>query len=344
MSVKSVAVIGGGSFGTVIANIIAHNGHHTRLWMRDADQVESLNTTRQNAVYLPGLDLNERVTATHDLKAAVQDVDLILVAVPSGSFRAVVRQMLPHLHEGVILVSLTKGIEAHTFCLMSQILAQEVATARIAVLSGPNLAREIALRSPTGTVVASNDAEVRTLVQHILRSDTFHVYANDDMLGVELGGSLKNIYAIIAGLADAMGMGHNTISMLITRSLTEMARFGVRLGADPMTFLGLSGVGDLIVTCSSPLSRNFRVGKALGEGKDIDLIINELGQVAEGVNTLKQVKQKADELRVHMPLAASLYQIIYNKAGIDHIINSLMLEETELDVEFEVGKAKLLNG
>jgi glycerol-3-phosphate dehydrogenase (NAD(P)+) len=199
------------------------------------------------------------------------------------------------------------------------------------------------MRSPTGTVVASNDAEVRKLVQETLRSDSFRVYANDDMLGVELGGSLKNIYAIIAGLADAMGMGHNTISMLITRSLTEMARFGVRLGADPMTFLGLSGVGDLIVTCSSPLSRNFRVGKALGEGKDLDLIINELGQVAEGINTLKQVKEKADELGVHMPLASSLYAIIYNKAGIDHIINSLMLEETELDVEFEVGKAKLLS-
>lgn len=343
MSVKNVAVIGGGSFGTVIANIIAHNGHLTRLWMRDADQVDLLNATRQNAVYLPGLELHECVSATNDLKAAVQDVDLILVAVPSGSFRTVVQQMRPYLHEGVILVSLTKGIEAHSFKLMSQILADEVPTARIAVLSGPNLAREIATRSPTGTVVASNDSEVRTLVQHILRSETFRVYANDDMLGVELGGSLKNIYAIIAGLADAMGMGQNTISMLITRSLTEMARFGVQLGADPMTFLGLSGVGDLIVTCSSPLSRNFRVGKALGEGKDIDLIINELGQVAEGVNTVKQVKQKADELGVPMPLASSLYQIIYNKAGIDHIIDSLMLEETELDVEFEVGKAKLLN-
>jgi glycerol-3-phosphate dehydrogenase (NAD(P)+) len=343
MSVKSVAVIGGGSFGTVIANIIAHNGHLTRLWMRDADQVESLNTTRQNAVYLPGLELHERVTATNDLKAAVQNVDLIMVAVPSGSFRTVVQQMRPYLHEGVILVSLTKGIEAVSFKLMSQILADEAPTARIAVLSGPNLAREIANSSPTGTVIASNHAEVRTLVQHILRSDTFRVYANDDMLGVELGGSLKNIYAIIAGLADAMGMGHNTNSMLITRSLTEMARFGVRLGADAMTFLGLSGVGDLIVTCSSPLSRNFRVGKALGEGKDIDLIINELGQVAEGVNTVKQVTQKAQELGVQMPLANSLYQIIYNKAGIDHIIDSLMLEETELDVEFEVGKAKLLD-
>jgi glycerol-3-phosphate dehydrogenase (NAD(P)+) len=343
MSVKSVAVIGGGSFGTVMANIIALNGHNTRLWMRDADQVESLNTTRQNTLYLPGHELHDRVVATHDLKAAVEDVDMIFVAVPSGSFRAVVKQMRPYLHEGVILISSTKGIEAITFRLMSQILAEEVPGARIAVLSGPNLAREIAMRSPTGTVVASNDAEVRKLVQETLRSDTFRVYANDDMLGVELGGSLKNIYAIIAGLADAMGMGHNTISMLITRSLTEMARFGVRLGADPMTFLGLSGVGDLIVTCSSPLSRNFRVGKALGEGKDLDLIINELGQVAEGLNTLKQVKEKADELGVHMPLASSLYAIIYNKAGIDHIINSLMLEETELDVEFEVGKAKLLS-
>jgi glycerol-3-phosphate dehydrogenase (NAD(P)+) len=343
MSVKSVAVIGGGSFGTVMANIIALNGHNTRLWMRDAEQVESLNTTRQNTLYLPGLDLHARVVATHDLKAAVEDVDMIFVAVPSASFRTVVKQMFPYLHEGVILISSTKGIEAVTFKLMSQILAEEVPTARIAVLSGPNLAREIATRSPTGTVVASNDAEVRKLVQETLRSETFRVYSNDDMLGVELGGSLKNIYAIIAGIADALGMGQNTISMLITRSLTEMARFGVRLGADPMTFLGLSGVGDLIVTCSSPLSRNFRVGKALGEGKDIDLVINELGQVAEGVNTLKQVKEKAVELNVHMPLASSLYEIIYNKAGIDHIINSLMLEETELDVEFEVGKAKLLS-
>jgi glycerol-3-phosphate dehydrogenase (NAD(P)+) len=344
MSLKNVAVIGGGSFGTVVANIIAHNGHHTHLWMRDVDQVESLNATRQNAAYMPGLELHEKVVATHDLSAVINGVDMIFVAVPSGSFRSVVKQMAPYLKPGVILISATKGIEAVTFRLMSQILAEEVAGARIAVLSGPNLAREIAQRTPTGTVVASADEEVRTLVQEVLRSDTFRVYSNNDMLGVEFGGSLKNIYAIIAGLADSQGMGQNTISMLITRSLTEMARFGVRLGADPMTFLGLSGVGDLIVTCSSPLSRNFRVGKALGEGKDIDMIINELGQVAEGVNTVKQVKQKADELGVSMPLCSSLYEIIYNKAGIGHIIASLMLDESGLDVEFEVGKATLLRG
>ena len=342
MSVKNVAVIGGGSFGTVMANIIAQNGHLTRLWMRDSEQVDSLNTTRQNAIYLPGFKMHEQVSATSDLKLAVEDVDMIFVAVPSASFRSVVQQMKLYLHPHIILITATKGIEHGTFKLMSQILAAEVDDGRIAVLSGPNLAREIAENSPTGTVIASHDPEVRREVQEALRSDTFRVYANDDMLGVELGGSLKNIYAILAGLADAIGMGQNTISMLITRSLTEMARFGVCLGADPMTFLGLSGVGDLIVTCSSPLSRNFRVGKALGEGKDLDMIINELGQVAEGVNTVRLVKEKADELGVHMPLCSSLYEIIYNKAGIDHIINSLMLSETELDVEFEVGRAKLL--
>ena len=342
MSVKNVAVIGGGSFGTVMANIIAQNGHLTRLWMRDSEQVDSLNTTRQNAIYLPGFKMHEQVSATSDLQLAVEDVDMIFVAVPSASFRSVVQQMKPYLHPHIILITATKGIEPGTFKLMSQILAEEVDDARIAVLSGPNLAREIAENSPTGTVIASHDPEVRREVQEALRSDTFRVYANDDMLGVELGGSLKNIYAILAGLADAIGMGQNTISMLITRSLTEMARFGVCLGADPMTFLGLSGVGDLIVTCSSPLSRNFRVGKALGEGKDLDMIINELGQVAEGLNTVRLVKEKADELGVHMPLCSSLYEIIYNKAGIDHIINSLMLSETELDVEFEVGRAKLL--
>lgn len=342
MSVKKVAVIGGGSFGTAIANIIARNGHETHLWMRDPEQVASLNQTRVNAVYLPGHEIHHSIIAANDLQAVVAGVDMVFVAVPSGSFRSVVHQLRVVLPPGIILITATKGIEAVTFKLMSQILADEIPSARIAVLSGPNLAKEIVNHSPTGTVIASNDAEVRTVVQETLRSETFRVYANDDMLGVELGGSLKNIYGIIAGLADAMGMGQNTIAMLITRSLTEMARFGVRLGADAMTFLGLSGVGDLIVTCSSPLSRNFRVGKALGEGKDLDLIINELGQVAEGVNTLKQVKEKADELGVDMPLCSSLYDIIYNKAPISHIISSLMLADSALDVEFVVGKAKYL--
>jgi glycerol-3-phosphate dehydrogenase (NAD(P)+) len=337
MSVKNVAVLGGGSFGSVVANIIAQNGHKTLLWMRDADQAESLNRLHENINYLPGYKIHEDVLATTDLAGAACDVDLIFVAVPSNSFREVVKQMQPLIHEDAILVSLTKGIEAKTFALMSQILAEETSNALIAVLSGPNLAKEISGGSPTGAVVASKDEHVVTEVQEVLRSDSFRVYSNSDMLGVELGGSLKNIYAIIAGLAEAVGMGNNTNAMLVTRSLTEMARFGVKLGADPMTFLGLSGVGDLIVTCSSPLSRNFRVGKALGEGKDIDAVIAEMDQVAEGVNTLKQVKEKADELGVHMPLVNGLYEIVYNNETVDHIIKSLMLEERGLDVEYATG-------
>ena len=334
MSVKNVAVLGGGSFGTVIANIIANNGHKTLLWMRDPEQVSTLNKLHENANYLPGYKLHKDVVATDNLEAAVKDVDLIFVAVPSSSFRDVVRQMNPLIHKDVILVSLTKGIEAKTFALMSQILAEETSNKHIAVLSGPNLAKEITANSPTGAVVASREEAVVAAVQDVLRSDSFRVYSNSDMLGVELGGSLKNIYAIIAGMAEAVGMGHNTNAMLVTRSLTEMARFGVELGADPMTFLGLSGVGDLVVTCSSPLSRNFRVGKALGEGKDIDLVISEMDQVAEGINTLKQVKEKADELGVKMPLVSGLYEIVYNNQTVDHIIRSLMLEEQGLDVEF----------
>lgn len=310
--------------------------------MRDEEQVERLNRTHENANYLPGYPLHKQLVANLDLQAVVKNADVVFVAVPSSSFRDVVKKMKPYLSSNVILVSSTKGIEPKTFNLMSQILQSEIKQARVAVISGPNLAKEIATQSPTGTVIASADEEVRKEVQHLLCSDTFRVYANDDMLGVELGGSLKNIYAIIAGLADSMGMGHNTNAMLVTRSLTEMARFGVKLGADPMTFLGLSGVGDLIVTCSSSLSRNFRVGKALGEGRNLEAITADLGQVAEGLNTLEQVREKSEELGVDMPLVQGLYDIIHRNATIDHIVNSLMLEEQGLDVEFEVGRAKKL--
>lgn len=343
MKAKNVAVLGGGSFGTVIANIIAQNGHNTLLWMRDAEQVEILNRDRENLIYLPGFTLHEKIKAIQSLEMAVEDADMVFVAVPSSGFRDVVKKMQPFVKDGVILVSLTKGIEAGTFKLMSQILSEEIPNAKVAVVSGPNLAKEIASSSPTGSVVASTDAKVRTLVQKTLRSLTFRVYANDDMLGVELGGSLKNIYAILAGVAESRGMGHNTNSMLVTRSLTEMARFGLALGADPMTFLGLSGVGDLIVTCSTPLSRNFRVGKALGEGKSVEAILAELGQVAEGVNTLKPVVEKAKSLNIEMPLAQGLYEIIYNNQDIEHIISSLLLEERGLDVEFVAGEAKRLS-
>ncbi|MES3008120.1 MAG: NAD(P)H-dependent glycerol-3-phosphate dehydrogenase [Pseudomonadota bacterium] len=343
MSMSTVSVLGGGSFGTVIANIIAENGYRVNFWMRSEALVAEVNQTHENPQYLPGYRLHENVVANHNMQEAVANAEVIFVAVPSAYFRAVVQDVVKVCRSDAILISTTKGIEAGTFNLMSEILRQESPGARIGVLSGPNLAKEIAAKNLTGTVIASEHASVRELVQKVLKSEYFRVYTNDDMFGVELGGALKNIYAIIAGLASAMGMGHNTNSMLVTRSLTEMARFGRRLGADPMTFLGLSGVGDLVVTCSSPLSRNFRIGVALGQGLTIEQAVVEVGQVAEGVNTLRLVKEKADELGVYMPLVKGLYQIIYGGTSVKNIVASLMLGEQALDVEYEANQTKTLN-
>ena len=343
MPASKVSVIGGGSFGTVLANIAAQNGHDVMLWMRSTQGIDDVNRQHENPQYLPGYELNRKVVASADMEAAVAGSDIIFVAVPSSSFRQVVKSVAAHAPKRAMLVSTTKGIEAGTFRLMSQILSEELPQARVGVLSGPNLAKEIASKQLTGTVIASSHDAVRELVRDVLKSKFFKVYTNDDMFGVELGGSLKNIYAIIAGVAAAIGMGHNTNSMLVTRSLTEMARFGRELGADPMTFLGLSGVGDLIVTCSSALSRNYRIGLALGQGKSIEEAAAEVGQVAEGINTVKLVVEKADELGVYMPLATGLYQVIYKGQSISNIISSLMLSEQNLDVEFAAPEEKILS-
>ena len=346
---ENIAVLGGGSFGTVLACITGGNGHRVRFWMRNAAAVAAVNSEHENPGYLPGCKLPDDVTATEDMAQAVQEAGIIFVAVPSASFRSVVKKMRGFAPPDAILISTTKGIEAGSFLLMSQILAEESPAAPIGVLSGPNLAKEIAAGHLTGSVIASDNEEVRRRVMEALKSKNFRVYVNDDMFGVELGGSLKNIYAIIAGMAEAIGMGFNTNSMLVTRALAEMARFGSALGADPMTFLGLAGVGDLVVTCSTPLSRNYRIGQALGRGKSIEEAMADLaegaaggvaggvaegGQMAEGVNTVKLVTQKAAELEVYMPLATGLYRVIYEGEAIPNMISALMLGEQALDVEF----------
>ncbi len=338
--IVKVAVVGGGSFGTVMANIAAGNGFPVSFWMRSDALAAAINRDHVNESYLPGYALNERVVATHDMAAAVSGAQLIFVAVPSSSFRAVVSELVKSADPGSMFVSTTKGIEAGTFMLMSQILGELAPESPIGVLSGPNLAKEIAEKQLTGTVIASANLEVREAVLTVLKSRYFRVYTNDDMFGVELGGSLKNIYAIVAGMAAALGMGHNTNSMLVTRGLTEMARFGRSLGADPMTFLGLSGVGDLVVTCSSPLSRNYRLGYALGRGQSMAHATKEIGQVVEGVNTVKLVNERADELGIYMPLASGLYSALFEGADLEAIISSLMAGEQALDVEFAAQENK----
>ncbi|WP_341936977.1 NAD(P)H-dependent glycerol-3-phosphate dehydrogenase [Marinimicrobium sp. C2-29] len=330
----TLTVLGGGSFGTAIANIIAGNGYSTYLWMRNPERAAEAQAQRENQQYLPGHRLVDNLEVTSDLERAVSRSDLVFVSIPSHSFRAVTRQIAPLLRPGAMVVSTAKGIEPEGFTLMSQILEQELPQHPIGVLSGPNFAKEIVSRQQTGTVIASSDAALVARVQSCLRSETFRVYANHDRYGVELGGALKNIYAIICGMAAALGAGHNTQAMLLTRSLAEMGRFASAMGANPMTFLGLSGVGDLILTCTSDLSRNYRVGYALGQGEPLEDIISGLGQVAEGVNTLRQVKQKADELNVYMPLVTGLYAVLFEGEAIADVARKLMLGEQNHDVEY----------
>lgn len=333
-ALEKVAVLGGGSFGTIIANMVAENGYRVSHWMRDEQRVEEIRTRRENSRYLPGYHLADALEPTTDIQQALTGAQLVFVSIPSHSFRAVIRQAAAYLTPEQMIVSTTKGIEADTFSLMSEILRDELPQGRIGVVSGPNLAKEVAQRQLTATVIASEDAELREAVQKVLHSAYFRVYASSDTYGVELGGTLKNIYAIAAGLSAAMGMGENTKSMLMTRSLAEMSRFAVCLGANPMTFIGLAGVGDLIVTCMSPLSRNYRVGYALGEGKTLDQAVAALGQVAEGVNTLKQVKVKAQEMQIYMPLVWGLYEVVFNHAPVAEVVKTLMLNEQSTDVEF----------
>lgn len=334
MDKQSVCVLGGGSFGTALANIMANNGHQVSQWMRNEEQVEEINLTGLNSRYLPNAPLHRELLATSNLEEAIRASDTIFVSIPSKSFEQVVDRIKPLLTADKILISTTKGFNPNRFELMSDILRRNGVTGRIGVLSGPNLAKEIAAGQLTGSVIASNDDALRATVIELLKSRTFRVYENRDSKGVELAGALKNIYAIVCGLAKAMKVGENTMAMIMTRSLAEMSRFAVHFGANPMTFLGLAGMGDLIATCTSPLSRNYRVGFALGSGEELEKAVGAIGEVAEGVNTLRMVVEEANKHGLYMPLASGLYKLIFDNASLDSLIGSMMTGEQKWDVEF----------
>jgi len=329
-----VAVLGGGSFGSAMAKVLGENGHTVHFWMRDEAQADEIRDTGINSRYMPDVALTGDIQPTTSLPEAVGNAEIVFVAIPSKAFRSVIRENSSEFREGQIVVSLTKGIEEHGFKLMSEILQEEIPRSRIGVLSGPNLAGEIVSQDLTATVIAAKDPDVRRTVQELLGCEYLRVYANVDVYGVELAGALKNIYAIVAGLASARKLGENAKAMLITRGLAEMSRFAVSLGANPMTFMGLAGVGDLIVTCTSPKSRNYRVGYAVGNGQALDDAVAELGQVAEGIYTLKLVKEKSEAIGIYMPLVRGLYEILYDGASISAVINSLMMSVQNSDVEF----------
>ena len=330
---KEIAVLGGGSWGTVLANLAAINGNKVTLWMRDEANVESINTNSLNKKYLPDYLLDRRLIATSNIED-IESSLLVLFCVPSSSFREVLLKSIKYVNPEALLISATKGIEEKGFLLMSQILENEIKSHDIGVISGPNLALEISQNQLTGTVIASKSKKLTEECIKIFASDSFRIYTNSDPYGVELGGALKNIYAIACGIADGLQSGENTVGMIMTRGLAEMSRFAVNQGADPMTFLGLSGVGDLITTCASPLSRNHAFGKLIGKGFQVDEAQKEIGQTTEGLKTLKVVWNKSKEEGVDMPIVNSLYKIIYENEPLEGSIEKVLGTDQPKDVEF----------
>ena len=332
MNKKNISVLGGGSWGTVLAYLASLNGNYVSLWMRDKELVETINQSRINQRYLPNLDLNSKIKATCDIKD-IENSDTVIFCVPSDAFREVSELASSYIQESSYLITATKGVEKEGFSLMSQILEEYYPANSIGVISGPNLAEEIAEGQLSGTVIASKDATLRDSVIKDLSNDFFKVYENNDPYGVEMGGALKNIYAIACGIADGLNSGENTIGMIMTRGLGEMGRLATDLGANPQTFLGLAGVGDLITTCASPLSRNHQFGKCIGKGLSVEAAKQKIGQTIEGLKTLKVVKNIADDHKVEMPIVDSLYKIIYKGSNLDGAIQNVLGQERVKDDE-----------
>ena len=333
MNRKNISVLGGGSWGTVLAYLASLNGNQVNLWMRDNDLAETINNTRINKRYLPNLDLGKNITATSQIED-IKESDLIIFCVPSDAFRDVSLVASSFINENTFLVTATKGVEKDDFSLMSKILEEYYSKNLIGILSGPNLAEEIANHHLSGTVIASKHKILRDEVIQNLSTNFFRIYENDDPYGVEMGGALKNIYAIACGIADGLNSGENTIGMIMTRGLGEMSRLATDLGANPQTFLGLAGVGDLITTCASPLSRNHQFGKYIGEGLSVEEAKKKIGQTIEGLKTLKVVKNISDKHGVEMPIVDSLYKIIYKGTYLDGSIQNVLGQDMIKDVEF----------
>jgi glycerol-3-phosphate dehydrogenase (NAD(P)+) len=335
-NIKKIAVLGGGSFGTVLANIAASNGNNVSLWVRDSEQALRINSEGANSTYHPELKLSSNIAASENLEEVLKDSDIILIATPSIIFENIVQRIVPLIEGGAHIISCTKGIKLDPFRSMSDIISMNVDLNinSVGVLSGPNLAREIAENKVAGTVIASTSNVLINCVKDVLSSDSFKVYSSNDIQGVELAGALKNIYAIICGMADAMGVGENAVGLILTRSMAEMSRFAVAKGANPITFLGLAGMGDLVATCTSNLSRNFQLGTHLGGGLSLKEAKDRVGQVAEGVRTLEVIKEESSNLNIKMPLVDSLHDIIYKSSSPKTLIDDLVKNPHEVDVEF----------
>ncbi|MBH0160295.1 MULTISPECIES: NAD(P)H-dependent glycerol-3-phosphate dehydrogenase [Fictibacillus] len=332
----NVAVLGAGSWGTALAIVLADNGHNVSLWGRREDQVSEINNKHKNEKYLPGVELPENIQATTQLNECVKDADTIVLVTPTKAMREVLGQLKNELISPVTIVHASKGIEPGTYKRISEIIEEELPETvldSVVVLSGPSHAEEVSLRQPTTVTVSSVNMESAEKVQDLFINQNFRVYTNPDVVGVELGGALKNIIALGAGLSDGLGYGDNAKAALITRGLAEIARLGTHMGANPLTFSGLTGIGDLIVTCTSVHSRNWRAGNMLGKGMKLEDVLENMGMVVEGVRTTQAAYELSKREEVEMPITQVLYDVLFNGKGAKQAVDDLMQRSRTHEVE-----------
>lgn len=330
LDVKTIGVIGAGSWGTALAFLLADKGYEVCIWAYEHDVVQSINEQHENTQFLPGIELPKNLRASNSLEETCTGKDMILCVTPSHVTRAVMTQAAPFLPRHVPIVSATKGIENDTYKLVYEILEDVLPIdyhPYMAFLSGPTFARELAQKMPTNVVVASYSERLATQVQQVFHHSYFRVYRTVDVVGVELGGSLKNVIAIAAGAASGMGFGYNTTAGLITRGLAEMSRLAVAMGANPLTLAGLTGMGDLVLTCTGGLSRNRQVGMELGKGRTLAEILGEMNMVAEGVKTAQSVHGLAKKIGVEMPICEKVYEVLYEDKKAHEALQELMARE-----------------
>lgn len=324
---QKVGVIGAGAWGTTLARMLADKGLHVRLWAYEREVVEAIRNKQENTLFLPGVRLPQSLSPTTSLAEALQERDLLVFAVPSHAARSVLRQMAPHLSGAIPLVSATKGIEEDTLKLMSQVIQETLPSGMhhsLAVLSGPSFAIEVCTGRPTAVLLAGEDVELVRRLQALVMTPFFRVYAGTDLIGVQLGGALKNVIALAAGVVEGLGLGHNARAALITRGLAEMIRLGTVMGADPRTFYGLSGMGDLVLTCTGPLSRNYTVGLRLGKGDKLQEILKETHAVAEGVRTSRAALGLAVRFGVEMPIVREVCAVLFEVKPPQRAVTDLM--------------------
>lgn len=333
---KKVSVIGAGSWGTAIAFVLADNGHDCMLWTRRDEQAQEINNEHVNNSYLPSIQLPSNLIASSNLEQVISHADIVVLAVPTVAMREISSTINDLLEEKKLFVHVSKGIEPDTLKRISEMIAEEISEANrqaIVALSGPSHAEEVVLRHPTTVTAASTDLAAAEQIQDLFMNKYFRVYSNEDILGVEIGAALKNVIALGAGISDGLGYGDNAKAALITRGLAEISRLGVKMGAQPLTFSGLAGLGDLIVTCTSVHSRNWKAGNLLGKGASLEDVISGMGMVIEGVRTTKAAHQLAEKFDVSMPITEALFTVLFEdhapKTAVDQLMSRMKKQEVD---------------